>query len=137
MVLPITNYADELLNFDGIDWPERVKHAADQLDRQAAKARHVVFHSSEQGDPIEVFTTRPDTLWGATFMVLAPEHPLVDKLTTPDRKTEVEEYVNEATRQTEIERKRRRKRRPACSPARMRSIRSTARAFRSGSPTTC
>jgi len=60
--------------------------------------------TTEQGDPLEVFTTRPDTLWGVTFMVLAPEHPLVEKLTTPDRKAEVDAYVNEAVRQTEIQR---------------------------------
>ena len=98
----ITKYADELLNFDGIDWPERVKTLQTNWIGKSEGAQ-VVFHS-EQGDPIEVFTTRPDTLWGATFMVLAPEHPLVAKLTTPDRADEVEEYVNEVTRRTEIER---------------------------------
>jgi leucyl-tRNA synthetase len=96
----ITKYADELLSFDGIDWPERVKTLQTNWIGRSEGA-HVVFHS-EQEDPIEVFTTRPDTLWGATFMVLAPEHPLVAKLVTPDRKTEVEEYVNEVTRRTEI-----------------------------------
>ncbi len=99
----ITKYADELLNFDGIDWPERVKTLQTNWIGKSEGA-HVVFHSEHARDPIEVFTTRPDTLWGATFMVLAPEHPLVAKLTTPDRKTEVEEYVNEVTRRTEIER---------------------------------
>ena len=59
---------------------------------------------TEDGDPIEVFTTRPDTLWGATFMVLAPEHPLVDKLTTPEQHESVHEYIHEAVRQTDIER---------------------------------
>ncbi len=98
----ITKYADELLNFEGIDWPERVKTLQTNWIGKSEGA-HVVFHS-EQEDPIEVFTTRPDTLWGATFMVLAPEHPLVTKLVTPDRKTEVEEYVSEVTRRTEIER---------------------------------
>jgi leucyl-tRNA synthetase len=63
-----------------------------------------VIFESEAGDPIEVFTTRPDTLWGATFMVLAPEHPLVDKLTTPEHRDEVEAYKFQASRQTEIER---------------------------------
>ena len=98
----ITKYADELLNFGGIDWPERVKTLQTNWIGRSEGA-HVVFQS-ESEDPIEVFTTRPDTLWGATFMVLAPEHPLVAKLTTPDRKTEVEEYVNEVTRRTDIER---------------------------------
>jgi leucyl-tRNA synthetase len=98
----ITKYADELLSFASIDWPERVKTLQTNWIGRSEGA-HVVFHS-EQEDPIEVFTTRPDTLWGATFMVLAPEHPLVSQLTTSDRKTEVEEYVNEVTRHTEIER---------------------------------
>jgi leucyl-tRNA synthetase len=98
----ITRYADELLNFNGIDWPERVKTLQTNWIGRSEGA-NVVFHSEDE-DPIEVFTTRPDTLWGATFMVLAPEHPLVAQLTTPDRKTEVEEYVNEVTRRTEIER---------------------------------
>jgi leucyl-tRNA synthetase len=64
---------------------------------------HVVF-TTEQGDPLEVFTTRPDTLWGATFMVIAPEHPLVAKLTSPAQAAAVEAYVAEATRQTDIQR---------------------------------
>ena len=58
----------------------------------------------ETGDALEVFTTRPDTVWGATFMVLAPEHPLVAKITTPERQAEVDAYVEQARRQTEIER---------------------------------
>ena len=59
---------------------------------------------TEAGDDIVVFTTRPDTLWGATFMVLAPEHPLVDKLTTRDRRGRGRAYQFQAGRQTEIER---------------------------------
>ena len=55
-------------------------------------------------EPIRVFTTRPDTVYGATFMVLAPEHPLVSVLTTDDRKADVEAYVADARRETEIER---------------------------------
>ncbi len=63
----------------------------------------MVFRT-EEGDPLEIFTTRPDTLWGATFMVLAPEHPLVARLTTDDRRAEVEAYVDRAVRQTVIQR---------------------------------
>jgi leucyl-tRNA synthetase len=63
----------------------------------------VVF-KSEAGDDIVVFTTRPDTLWGATFMVLAPEHPLVDKLTRPEQRAEVQAFVLQASRQSEIDR---------------------------------
>ena len=98
----ITNYAEELLDFSKIDWPERVKTLQTNWIGRSEGAS-VIFHS-EQGDPIEIFTTRPDTLWGATFMVLASEHPLVEKLTTPDQRGEVEEYVTSATRQTDIQR---------------------------------
>ena len=97
-----TNYADELLEYEGIDWPERVKTLqTNWIGRSEGAA--VVF-KIEQGDELEVFTTRPDTLWGATFMVLAPEHELVKKITTPDQKEEVETYVQQALRQTDIQR---------------------------------
>ncbi len=89
--------------------------------------------STEHGDPLEIFTTRPDTLWGATFMVLAPEHPLVQKLTTSTQQAAVEAYVSEAVRQTDIERRRPIRRNPVCSPVGMLSIRLTARKFRCGS----
>ncbi|MBI3761494.1 MAG: leucine--tRNA ligase [Chloroflexi bacterium] len=98
----ITDYAEELLDFDGTDWPERVRLLQTNWVGRSEGAE-VTFHS-EHEDPITVFTTRPDTLWGATFMVLAPEHPLVLKLTSPDRKAEVETYVAEATRQSDIQR---------------------------------
>ncbi|MGD2058932.1 MAG: leucine--tRNA ligase, partial [Anaerolineales bacterium] len=98
----ITDYADELLDFDFIDWPEPVKILQTNWIGRSEGAR-VVF-KTEAGDEMEVFTTRPDTLWGATFMVLAPEHPLVDKLTTPEQEQEVHAYVHEAIRQTDIER---------------------------------
>jgi len=68
-----TNYADELLKFEAVDWPERVKTLQTNWIGRSEGAS-VVF-TTEQGDSLEVFTTRPDTLWGATFMVLAPEHP--------------------------------------------------------------
>ena len=98
----ITNYAEELLDFSILDWPETVKLLQTNWIGRSEGAR-VVF-KTEDGDPMEVFTTRPDTLWGATFMVLAPEHPLVDKLTTPEQHEPVQEYIQEAVRQTDIER---------------------------------
>ncbi|HSR33632.1 MAG TPA: leucine--tRNA ligase [Anaerolineae bacterium] len=98
----ITQYADELLDFSKIDWPERVEAMQTNWIGRSEGA-DVVF-KSEEGDDIVVFTTRPDTLWGATFMVLAPEHPLVEKLTAPDRKADVDAYVFQAARQSEIER---------------------------------
>ena len=98
----ITNYAEELLDFSTLDWPETVKLLQTNWIGRSEGAR-VVF-KTEDGDPMEVFTTRPDTLWGATFMVLAPEQPLVDKITTPDQHEAVQEYIREAVRQTDIER---------------------------------
>ncbi len=98
----ITDYADELLDFADIDWPDRV--VAMQTNWIGRSEGADVVFQSEAGDDIVVFTTRPDTLWGATFMVLAPEHPLVAKLTTPEKRAEVEAYVAQASRQTEIER---------------------------------
>jgi leucyl-tRNA synthetase len=98
----ITRYADELLSFEGIDWPERVKILQTNWIGRSEGA-NVVF-KTEIGEDLEVFTTRPDTLWGATFMVLAPEHPLVESLTSESQRAEVEAYVAAAARQTEIQR---------------------------------
>src|SRR5689334_15682618 len=85
----ITDYAEELLDFSELQWPERVQ----TLQRNwigRSEGAEVVFEAQPAGPaappaPITVFTTRPDTLWGATFMVLAPEHPLVPALTTPEQ----------------------------------------------------
>ncbi len=99
----ITAYADRLIDdLDTIDWPESIKLMQKNWIGRSEGAE-VIFHS-EQGDEILIYTTRPDTLWGATFMVLAPEHPLVEKLTSADRKAEVEEYKKFAQRQSAIER---------------------------------
>ncbi|MEX1288278.1 MAG: leucine--tRNA ligase [Acidimicrobiia bacterium] len=96
-----TRYADELLDFDRLDWPEAIKTMQTNWIGRSEGA-HVDF-ASPAGD-IRVFTTRPDTLWGATFMVLAPEHPFVGELTTDERRAEVEAYRQAATRRTELER---------------------------------
>ncbi len=98
----ITDYAEELLDFSQIDWPERVVTMQTNWIGRSEGAD--VTFVSEEGDPIVVFTTRPDTLWGATFMVLAPEHPLVDKLTTPEHREAVTAYQLQSSRQSEIER---------------------------------
>ena len=109
-----TDYADELLRFDEIDWPERVKTLQTNWIGRSEGAS-VIFHTAppsptgrgdggKGGDPIEIFTTRPDTLWGATFMVFSPEHPLVDKITAPEYKEAVEAYKQQAARQSDIER---------------------------------
>ena len=99
----ITRYADELLaDLERIDWPERVKAMQTNWIGRSEGAE-VVFRT-EDGDPMPVFTTRPDTLWGATFMVLAPEHPLVAKVTTAAQQEAVEGYVAAAQRTSDIER---------------------------------
>lgn len=98
----ITNYAEELLRYDGIDWPEQIRTLQTNWIGRSEGAN--VTFKTEGGDEFTIFTTRPDTLWGATFIVLAPEHPLAAKLTTPDRKAEVDAYIAESTRRTDIER---------------------------------
>jgi leucyl-tRNA synthetase len=97
-----TKYADELLTFEGIDWPEFIKVLQTNWIGRSEGAS--VTFQTEAGDPIEIFTTRPDTLWGATFMVFSPEHPLVDKVATPEHKAVVDEYKAQAARQTDIQR---------------------------------
>ena len=102
----ITNYADELMQHSGIDWPERIR----LMQRNwvgKSQGTEISFALEQPGvdeKEIRVFTTRPDTIFGVTFMVLAPEHPLVAKLTLSDKKAEVEEYVARSRRQTEIDR---------------------------------
>jgi leucyl-tRNA synthetase len=106
--LRTTHYADELLDFSGLEWPEPIRiQQTNWIGRsEGAEIEFEVAPDDHQpgGDGIRVFTTRPDTLFGATFMVLAPEHPLVERLTHPDRWIDVEAYVAQARRQTEIER---------------------------------
>jgi leucyl-tRNA synthetase len=97
-----TKYAEELLDYSTIDWPDRVRSLQTNWIGRSDGAS-VIFHTV-QGDPIEIFTTRPDTLWGATFMVLAPEHPLVQKITTQDQTQAVQAYIKQATRQSDIDR---------------------------------
>ncbi len=97
-----TDYAEELLDFSRIDWPEPVKVMQTNWIGRSTGA-DVVF-KTEQGDEMPIFTTRPDTLWGATFMVMAPEHPLVDKLTTPEQADAVLQYRADAERMTDIDR---------------------------------
>jgi leucyl-tRNA synthetase len=99
----ITDYAEELLrDLDGLDWPERVKTMQRNWIGRSEGAR-LTFHL-ETGDALDVFTTRPDTVFGATFMVLAPEHPLVAKITTDEQREAVEAYVAKTRTETEIER---------------------------------
>jgi leucyl-tRNA synthetase len=98
-----TAYADELLDFSAIDWPERVRTLQTNWIGRSEGAS-VTFKTETGNHDIEIFTTRPDTLWGATFMVFSPEHPLVDVITIPDKKAEVQAYQEQAARQSDIER---------------------------------
>ena len=97
-----TAYADEMLDFSHIDWPEPIKTMQTNWIGRSEGAR--VTFVTEGGDPLEVYTTRPDTLWGATFMVLSPEHELVEKITTTEQKATVAAYIDTAASMTEIER---------------------------------
>jgi leucyl-tRNA synthetase len=99
----ITKYADELLDFSQIQWPERVRTLQTEWIGRSEGA-HIEFKIEKTDERVKVFTTRPDTLFGATFLVLAPEHPLVAKLTVPDKQKAVQEYVDQARRATEIDR---------------------------------
>ncbi len=100
----ITDYADRLVeDLDDLDWPEGIKLMQRNWIGKSKGAR-VTFGVADSEDTIEVFTTRPDTLFGATFMVLAPEHPLVASITSAEQKQLVDEYVAEAGRKNEIER---------------------------------
>ena len=104
--LRITKYADELLEFKDIDWPERIRIMQTNWIGKSygADISFGLNHPGVEDKEIRVFTTRPDTLFGVTFFVMAPEHPLVPKLTVAERKAEVEEYIRKAQHQTEFER---------------------------------
>jgi leucyl-tRNA synthetase len=138
--LRITKYADELLDFSGIDWPEPIRIQQTNWIGRSEGAEIVFTTASDDhqpgGDELRVFTTRPDTLFGATFMVLAPEHPLVDRLTGPGQREAVAAYLAQARRQTEIERLSTDRPRPVLQSVPTRSTPSTASGSRSGSPTT-
>ena len=100
--LRVTKYADELLDFSEIQFPDPVRLMQTNWIGRSEGAE-IVFRSAG-GDEIRVFTTRPDTLFGATFLVLSPEHPLVATLTAPEKRAEVDAYVARAAIATEIER---------------------------------
>jgi leucyl-tRNA synthetase len=100
----ITKYSNELLSFEGLDYPEPIKAMQTNWIGRSEGAEIDFPAEAHDVEPIRVFTTRPDTVFGATFMVLAPEHPLVATLTTDERRADVEAYVAAARRETEIER---------------------------------
>jgi leucyl-tRNA synthetase len=102
----ITKYADELMRHDGLDWPERIKTMQKNWvgRSEGSEISFELDHPAVPEKEIRVFTTRPDTIHGVTFMVLAPEHPLVTKITTASQKNAVDEYITKTRRQTDIER---------------------------------
>jgi leucyl-tRNA synthetase len=102
----ITRYADELLDFSRMEWPEQVTSMQrNWIGRsQGAELRFGLDVPGVDEKEIRVFTTRPDTVYGVTFFVIAPEHPLLDRITTPEHREAVQAYVEAARRESEIER---------------------------------
>ena len=103
-LMRITDYADRLIDgLQTVDYPSRI---ADQQINWIGRSQgaEVDFKIADNDDKITVFTTRPDTLFGATFLVLAPEHPLVQQITTDDHKAQVNSYLKATQAKTDIER---------------------------------
>src|SRR5262245_13239556 len=101
-MLRITSYAERLLaDLDELDWPENIKKMQREWIGRSEGAEVRFALAGHPGREIEVFTTRPDTLFGATYMVLAPEHPLVAEITTPAQRAAVAAYVEQAARRSE------------------------------------
>src|SRR5262249_26690150 len=101
----MTDYADRLLeDLDQIDWPEPIKLMQRNWIGRSEGAELAFPVSAHQDKEVRFFTTRPDTVFGVSFMVLAPEHPLVAQITTSSQRAAIEEYVAAARRQSEIER---------------------------------
>ena len=105
--LRITEYAERLIDdLDLVDWPDSVKKMQrDWIGKsEGAEVAFTAHGPSGNAETIRVFTTRPDTLFGATYMVLAPEHPLVDSLTLPSQKEHVKTYRDQTSRKSDLER---------------------------------
>lgn len=105
-MLKITDYAERLLaDLDTVDWPERTKEAQRNWIGKSEGATVFFDVKDQAGAKLEIFTTRPDTLFGATFMVVAPEHPLLKKIVPAAQKTAVEDYIDASSRKLEVDRK--------------------------------
>ncbi|MUV39264.1 Leucine--tRNA ligase [Lentibacillus sp. JNUCC-1] len=103
-MLKITAYADRLLeDLDDLDWPESIKDMQRNWIGRSEGAE-ITFNISDHDEAFTVFTTRPDTLFGATYAVLAPEHPLVDHITTAEQKEAVNDYLNKVQMKSDLER---------------------------------
>ncbi|GER88506.1 leucine--tRNA ligase [Dictyobacter vulcani] len=105
-LLKISSYAERLLDFSEVtDWPEKtITMQRNWIGRSEGAEVRFTSTIGDKQEEIPVFTTRPDTIYGVTFFVLAPEHPWVNKITTPEQRAEVNAYVEQARRMTEIER---------------------------------
>ena len=104
-MLKITDYAERLLSdLNKLDWPERTKEGQRNWIGRS-HGTQIFFSLEDYDEKLEVFTTRPDTLFGVTFMVLSPEHPLVGKITSPEKKKEVLEYQKQSTGKSELDRR--------------------------------
>ncbi|MCL2601296.1 MAG: leucine--tRNA ligase [Treponema sp.] len=103
-ILKITAYAERLLaDLEGLDWPEPVKLMQRNWIGRSEGA-NVLFKIDGHPDLLEIYTTRPDTLFGATYMVLSPEHPLVEKITSPQQKAAVLAYIEASSKKSDLER---------------------------------
>ncbi|MEW6152921.1 MAG: leucine--tRNA ligase [Actinomycetota bacterium] len=101
----ITDYAEQLLDdLDGLDWPERVKVMQRNWIGRSEGAEFDLAVAGREGVSITVFTTRPDTSFGMTYVVLAPEHPLVESLTTPEQAAAVEAFVAHVSQESDVDR---------------------------------
>jgi leucyl-tRNA synthetase len=104
-MLKITEYAERLLSgLEDLDWPESIKAMQRNWIGKSEGANVHFPLAADTSTTIEVYTTRPDTLFGATYMVLAPEHPLVTRITTPGQRQEVEQYVQRSALKSDLER---------------------------------
>ncbi|MBL8857021.1 MAG: leucine--tRNA ligase [Planctomycetes bacterium] len=104
-MLRITSYAERLLaDIDAVDWPESIKIQQREWIGKSEGAEIRFALDGHDTHSLTVFTTRPDTLWGATFMVLAPEHELVQRITTPQQRAAVEQYVKASATKSELDR---------------------------------
>src|SRR5260370_38782636 len=106
-MLRITKYADRLLNgLEKLDWPEKVKTMqSNWIGRsEGAEVTFTAIAANGTEHPLNIFTTRPDTLFGATYMVMAPEHPLVTELTSGKQAAEVEAYVEKVKSERDVDR---------------------------------
>ena len=107
-MLKITEYAERLLqDLDKLDWPENVKSLQrNWIGRSEGAEVTFTVVSAQDGseEKLEIFTTRPDTLFGATYMVLAPEHPMVERITAPDQKEAVAKYIDDSLHKSDLQR---------------------------------